>query len=345
MIKTVCNSPCLVIGSVWKALVGFLSLAATMSALLAQTPPVIITVDLENIVIYAGDTPDISKLAATGTRTTVVPSNNFYPVLWVSDVVAVNGKPAKGTWTVRGHQLNRSSSPAAGTAIADSGGAFFFDWVFDLMQQDGTPIGSLMAVGTGGAPKPPGAPSAILQANMAVTGGTGVFLGVRGQAGQGGNTVSPRAASMSEDPALRRVLGGGTRRYVFHLIPMFRPEVIMAANGPAIVHANDFSQVTPASPARSGEILSLFATGLGPTRPGVDPGQPFPASPLQPVNSPVEVAVNGSAAEVLYAGGYPGAVDRYQVNFRLPAGTPPGSVAIRLKSGFIPGADVTIPIR
>ena len=57
------------------------------------------------------------------------------------------------------------------------------------------------------------------------------------------------------------------------------------------------------------------------------------------------VAVNGSAAEVLYAGGYPGAVDRYQVNFRVPDGTPPGSVTIRLTSGFIPGADVTIPIR
>src|SRR5262245_50736979 len=48
--------------------------------------------------------------------------------------------------------------------------------VFDLMQPDGTLIGSLMAVGTGGAPKPPGAPSAILQANLAVTGGTGMFL-------------------------------------------------------------------------------------------------------------------------------------------------------------------------
>jgi uncharacterized protein (TIGR03437 family) len=178
---------------------------------------------------------------------------------------------------------------------------------------------------------------------MAVTGGTGAFLGIRGQAGQGGNTVSPRTASKSEYPALRRVLGGGIRRFVFHLIPTFRPEVVITTNGPALLHASDFSLVTSAKPAHSGEILSVFASGLGPTRPGIDPGQPFPASPLQPVNSPVEVAVNGNPAEVLYAGGYPGAVDRYQVNFRVPEGTAPGAATIRLTSGFIPGSDVTIP--
>ena len=150
---------------------------------------------------------------------------------------------------------------------------------------------------------------------------------------------------MSEDPALRRVHGGGTRRYVFHLFPMFRPEVITAANGAAVVHASDFTLVTAASPARSGEILSLFASGLGPTRPGVDPGQAFPASPLQPVNSPVEVALNGRPADVLYAGGYPGAVDRFQVNFRVPDGTAPGSAMLRLTSGFIPAADIAIPVR
>jgi hypothetical protein len=329
-----------------KKLAGFLIVAVAAPALLPQTPPpVIVTIDVENIVEYEGDVPDVSKLATIAAKTVGASANNFYPVIWVADVVAVNGKPAKGTWTVRGNQLFRGPNMAPGRAIADSGGAYFFDWVFDLMQPDDTPIGTLMAVGTGGAARPPGAPSVFIQANMAVTGGTGMFLGVRGQAGQGGNTVFPRTASMSEDPALRRVLGGGIRRFVFHLIPMFRPEVILAANGPALVHASDFSLVTSTKPAHSGEVLSMFALGLGPTRPGVDPGESFPATPLQPVNSPVEVAVNGKSAEVLYAGGYPGAVDRYQVNFRIPDGTAPGAATIRLTSGFIPGSDVMIPIQ
>src|SRR5574337_1612411 len=41
------------------------------------------------------------------------------------------------------------------------------------------------------------------------------------------------------------------------------------------------------TPAAAGEVLSLFARGLGPVKPGVDPGQPFPSSPLATVNSPV----------------------------------------------------------
>ena len=54
-------------------------------------------------------------------------------------------------------------------------------------------------------------------------------------------------------------------------------------------------------------------------------GQPFPSSPLASVNSPVEVTVNGKPAEVLSAVGYPGAVDGYQVNFRVPPDTAKGS--------------------
>ncbi|MBI3683877.1 MAG: hypothetical protein HY235_26175 [Acidobacteria bacterium] len=46
--------------------------------------------------------------------------------------------------------------------------------------------------------------------------------------------------------------------------------------------------------------LSLIATNLGPTRPGVDPGQPFPASPRQIVNSPLEVTVNGGGGGSLH---------------------------------------------
>jgi hypothetical protein len=321
-----------------------LSCAAGMAAGGQTSPPAIVTVDVDNIVVYVGDVADIGKLATTGTTTTAADSKNFYAVLWVADVVAVNGKPAKGTWTARGNVLSRGPNPPSGTAIADSGGALFFDWIFDLMQADGTPIGSLMAVGTGGAPKPPGALSSFLQANMTVTGGTGMYLGVRGQAGQGGNTVSPRFASMSEDPATRRVLGGGKRRYIFHLIPMFQPEVVLTSSGLALVHSADYSLVNSANPARAGEILVLFASGLGPTRPGVDPGQPFPLTPLQPVNSPVEVSVNGIAAEVTWAGGYPGAVDRYQVNFRVPDTAGAGTALLRLTSGYIPGAEQPVPI-
>ena len=43
--------------------------------------------------------------------------------------------------------------------------------------------------------------------------------------------------------------------------------MVQTANGPAVVHGADFSLVTAAKPAKPGEILTLLATGLGPTQP------------------------------------------------------------------------------
>jgi uncharacterized protein (TIGR03437 family) len=103
--------------------------------------------------------------------------------------------------------------------------------------------------------------------------------------------------------------------------------------------------VTAGKPAKAGEFLTLFASGLGPTRPGIDPGEPFTADPLQVVNSPVQVLVNGSPADVLYAGGYPGAVDGYQVNFRVPDGATAGQASLQLTSAWIGGPSVSIAVR
>ena len=126
---------------------------------------------------------------------------------------------------------------------------------------------------------------------------------------------------------------------------MSRPEIVSTASGPAVAHSSDFSLVTAAKPARLGEILSLLATGLGPTRPGVDPGKPFPTNPLAAVNSPVEVTVNGKPAEVLAAVGYPGTVDSYQVNFRIPTDTARGSATIQLSAAWIAGPEVRIAVQ
>jgi uncharacterized protein (TIGR03437 family) len=126
---------------------------------------------------------------------------------------------------------------------------------------------------------------------------------------------------------------------------MSRPEIVMTTGGPAVTHSNDFSLVSASKPAAAGEVLSLFATGLGPTRPGLSPGEPFPSSPLAVVNSPIEVTVNGKSAEVLGAVGYPGTVDGYQMNFRVPPDTAKGTAAIHVSAAWIPGAPVNIQVQ
>ena len=181
--------------------------------------------------------------------------------------------------------------------------------------------------------------------NEAITGGTGAFLGARGQVGEGVTSLPVRRASTTEDPAKRRVNGGGKRRYVLHVIPMTVPTVIVTSGGPAIAHSIDFSLVTASKPAAAGETLSLFATGLGPVSPGVNPGQPFPSDPLAIVNSPVQVTVNGNPAQIIGAAGYPGSVDGYQVNFQVPRGTAKGPATVQISAAWIAGTAVTIPIQ
>jgi len=106
----------------------------------------------------------------------------------------------------------------------------------------------------------------------------------------------------------------------------------------------DFSPVTAATPAKAGEVLVAMVTGLGPTRPGVDPGQPFPANP-QPVNSPIGVTVDDQAAEVINAVGCPSLVGTYRVDFRVPSGIAPGVMTVQLSAAWIGGPSVNLPIQ
>lgn len=171
---------------------------------------------------------------------------------------------------------------------------------------------------------------------------------MRGQSNLGAEPVVTRQASVNEDPANRRRHGGGSARFFLHLIPMSRPEIVVTANGPEVFHGADFSLVTAAKPAKAGEVLIARATGLWPTRPGVNPAQPFPAypaNPLQVVNSPVDVTVNGQSAAVTNAFGWPTQVDMYRVDFQLPDGTAAGMAAIQLTAAWITGSPVTIPIQ
>jgi uncharacterized protein (TIGR03437 family) len=244
--------------------------------------------------------------------------------------------------------VNLSTAPVPGQAIADTVRTAVAVFTFEILKSDGTPIGTIVTNGFGAGAAPPGAPSSVTGNNFVITGGTGAFLGVRGQMGVAANppgVASQRVASMTEDPANRRLNGGGTQRWIAHLIPMSAPQIVTTASGPAVTHSSDFSLVTSSRPAAAGEALSLFATGLGPTVPAVDPGQPFPSSPAAIVNSPIEVKVNGNSAEVLGAVGFPGSVEGYQVNFRMPPGTAKGVATIQVSAAWIAGTAVGIAVQ
>lgn len=333
------------------ALATALCAAACSQLGLAQlAPPTILQIDMADHVIYVADTADPLKYATDPSIPTRAAVRNFYPAVHLADIASVNGQPVKGSLASVGYVVALRPAPDPGFAIADTHRNAVSTVTLEILKSDGTPIGTIVASGLLSGPPPPGSPvppSTVLTGghNFAITGGTGAFLGVRGQLGAAPPVA--RQASTTEDPMNRRRHGGGpgTWRWIAHLIPMARPEVTMLPSGPAITHSSDFTPVSAAKPAAAGETLSLFATGLGPVNPRVDPGQPFPASPLAAVNSPVSVTVNGKEAEVLGAVGYPGAVDAYQVNFKLPDDTPKGTASVQVTAAWVSGVPVSLPVQ
>ena len=309
------------------------------------TPPAILQIDVEDLVQYFSDTSDPSKFATDPNVTTPVLPKNFNAALVIADIVAVNGQPAKGTMTREGRTVFFNTAPTPGQAIADTVRNALVAVTFEILKSDGTPVGTIVAYGFSGGSPPPGAPLAATANSWAITGGMGSFFGARGQASRVSTSIAERPASITEDPANRRRNRGGAQRWLFQVIPMSVPQIATTAGGPAVTHSSDFTLVTASKPAAAGEILSAFVTGLGPTRPGVDPGKPFPTSPLAAVNSPVEVLVNGRAAEVLAAVGYPGSVDGYQVNFRVPSETAKGTATVQVGAAWIAGPEVRITIQ
>jgi uncharacterized protein (TIGR03437 family) len=89
-------------------------------------------------------------------------------------------------------------------------------------------------------------------------------------------------------------------------------------------HSSDFSPVTKANPARPGEIVILYANGLGLVQPAVSPGAPAPTMPLATTVLNPEVTIGGTQAEVLFSGLAPGFVNLYQLNVRVPESAQPG---------------------
>jgi hypothetical protein len=335
----------------WRtALTTALCAAAFSQPGLGQVPTAsILRIDTVNAVAYFEDTGDISKFTTDpNLAAPMLQGKIFNRQVALADLQAVNGQPVMGVHTRVGTNLGLGNVPTPGHAIADLVRNAELDIVFEILKTDGTPIGTIMASGFNGGASPPGSPSKVTVGNFVVTAGTGAFFGARGEVGAEDpppGVVVQRGASITEDPENRRRNGGGTQRWVVHLIPMYVPQIVTTANGPAVTHSSDYSLVTSSKPATAGEVLSLFATGLGPTIPAVDPGQPFPSSPAATVNSPIEVKVNGKSAEVLGAVGFPGSVEGYQVNFRVPPDATKGVATIQVSAAWIAGTVVSIAVQ
>lgn len=90
----------------------------------------------------------------------------------------------------------------------------------------------------------------------------------------------------------------------------------------AILHA-DFSLVSASSPAKVGETVQIFLTGLGAVTPAVTAGAAGPSNPLSQTIIP-DVYIDGVFANTVFAGLAPTLGGLYQLNVTIPAGVTAG---------------------
>jgi len=116
--------------------------------------------------------------------------------------------------------------------------------------------------------------------------------------------------------------------------------------GPGAVVNQDGSINTAGTPAKIGDIISIYATGEGQTSPtGVD-GKPASIPLPQPI-LPVTVTIGGQLVKPQYAGGAFGEVaGLMQINAQIPSGIQPGNaVPVVVLVGGVPSqAGVTIAV-
>jgi len=109
-------------------------------------------------------------------------------------------------------------------------------------------------------------------------------------------------------------------------------------------HGADFSAVTAAKPAGEGEIVSVFATGLGPVKVYPNDGEPAPLDTLSPTVDTVTATLNGVPLEVLFAGLAPGQAGEYQINVRMATVTA-GDGALVIRVAGMDSPSFRLPLR
>jgi len=81
----------------------------------------------------------------------------------------------------------------------------------------------------------------------------------------------------------------------------------------------------PGAPARPGDTIVIYCSGLGPTSPPVAAGVAAPLNQLSRTVNPVRVVIGGAEAAISFAGLTPGSAGLYQINAVVPTDAATGN--------------------
>ncbi len=104
---------------------------------------------------------------------------------------------------------------------------------------------------------------------------------------------------------------------------------------PGVVAALDsnFQVIGSSNPAKRGQVVQLYANGLGPVTNQPASGDPAPASPLAQTKSTPVVTIGGQPAAVSFSGLAPGFAALYQINVTVPQSLTPGNQPVTVAIG------------
>jgi uncharacterized protein (TIGR03437 family) len=111
----------------------------------------------------------------------------------------------------------------------------------------------------------------------------------------------------------------------------------------AVLKNADYSLVSSSNPAKAGDALVVYATGLGTTNPPVPPGQLVPDGVLANTAT-VTASIGGKPATVIYSIATSHSIGLYQVAVTVPAGVT-GTVPLTLQQGGVASNTVNISVK
>jgi uncharacterized protein (TIGR03437 family) len=118
-----------------------------------------------------------------------------------------------------------------------------------------------------------------------------------------------------------------------------------ASRAGAILHADNFSLVTNNAPARPGEYLLIYCTGLGSLKTPVTSGDRSPSEPPAETIDYPTVSIGGLPANVNFSGLAPEFVGLYQVNVQIPIGVPAGNQPVQITINEVTSNTALVAVR
>jgi uncharacterized protein (TIGR03437 family) len=102
-------------------------------------------------------------------------------------------------------------------------------------------------------------------------------------------------------------------------ISPYAPGIFTGGDGtPIVVNYRTGGLISATQPVRTGDVLIIYATGLGPISNPPTSGSPTPLDKLYPLAVPLTVAFGNTTVTADFAGLVPGLIGVYQVNVTVP---------------------------